>query len=213
MRNFTRVAVLCSLFTFTLSAVATETIKISTIRGSNFVDVVSPILESAYGQLGIAIEIIPFQAAEALRRSNSGWSDAESHRIIGIENKYRHLVPVQTPLTYLRPTLFYREGLEPEIKSWQDLASYRIAVQKGVRFAENNTKGMQKLRADTLDKLFVWLDQDTVDIIITNELNGMEALHKSGFKGIRSAPVTDEVYLMRHLLTLEQKRGYSPHPA
>lgn len=192
------------------SVSAAEPYKISTISGSSFVDIVSPLLVDAYGQLDLTIEIIPMQAADALFASNSGKTDAESHRIDGVETKYKNLVKVPTVIGYVQPYVFYKEDFDVAISSWTDLVSHKVAIRKGVRFAENGTEGLPVIKAENLEQLFGWLEQGTIDVVVTSEINGLTAIKNLGLKNLQGAPIIGERYLLHHYLHVKNSHLVEP---
>jgi len=109
------------LLIFPLQVSLAETqLKFSAIEGSLNSKICKLVLEEAYAQLDIKVEIIPLPGERALRTSNAGKVDGELFRIANIQKRYQNLVVVPTPINVLQGIAFSKK-FHPPIQGWESL--------------------------------------------------------------------------------------------
>ena len=166
-------------------------LELVTIQGSGIAEITSLILRQAYKQIGIGLTITYLPAQRALIESNEGIVDGEVHRILGIEKKYPNLIRIPVSIWHMKGVVFTK-NVTFEVKGWQSLEPYRIGTLRGVKFVENNTQGMNRLRVRDYTQLFLMLADNRLDIVVLAQLSGLKALKATKAEGIRilSPPLT-----------------------
>ncbi|PCI29428.1 MAG: ABC transporter substrate-binding protein [SAR324 cluster bacterium] len=166
-------------------------LELVTIQGSGIAEITSLILRQAYKQIGIGLTITYLPAQRALIESNEGIVDGEVHRILGIEKRYPNLIRIPVSIWHMKGVVFTK-NVTFEVKGWQSLEPYRIGTLRGVKFVENNTQGMNRLRVRDYTQLFLMLADNRLDIVVLAQLSGLKALKATKAEGIRilSPPLT-----------------------
>ncbi len=152
------------------------------------------ILKSIYQRVGIPIEFIEMPGRRALADSSAGTVDGEIHRIFSVGEDYPTLIRVPTPINYIEPTVFSKKA-DLKIDNCADLKPQRVGIVRGVRHAENCTKGLKNRQVVGNSQLLMKiLDKDRVDAVITARINGLLQLRKLNFEGIHalSPPLSRE---------------------
>lgn len=157
------------------------------------------VLAEAYRRLGIDIRIKHFPGAKALQQSNSGQVDGEVGRIDGASKKFKNLVQISIPISYMQGAVFSKD---PDLRlvGWHSLRPYRVGRVKGVLFSEQGTRGMNTVEAENYSDLINMLEQDQVDVVVAPYLNGLIAIrdHPNG-NNLKLNGVL-ESYLLYHYL-------------
>jgi polar amino acid transport system substrate-binding protein len=142
------------------------------------------IIRAAYKRLGIDVEIRKYPGERALRLADSGKVDGEVHRIDGISGKYKNLVQIKPPINFIKGTAF-SDGLVFPIKGWQSLKPYRIGYILGIKFAENNTRGMKSVAVSDYGNMFQLLGKDRIDVVVSPRINGLYQMRMLGIKNLK----------------------------
>ena len=168
-----------------------EKLTLVTVDNSTDTVVSEVIVTEAYRRLGIEILIKKYPGERALRLANHGEVDGEVQRIAAVKDKYRNLIQVLPPINYLEASVFSR-SLNFEPTGWNSLRPYGIGLIRGIKFAENNTEGMNRHLVSDYLPLFKMLDKGRFDIVVTPRINGLFHITKAGFGNIRELrpPIT-----------------------
>lgn len=143
------------------------------------------ILKEAYGQMGYNIRIERYPPTRALYMSNEGHVDGEMHRIDGMSNSYPNLIQVPVVVGKLIGEV-YTIHEDFVVDGFESLRPYRIGVRRGIVFSERGTKGMDVLRADTIEQLLRSLMARHTDVVVLNRLDGQTLIESFAGSGIRS---------------------------
>ena len=68
---------------------------------------------------------------------------------------------------------------------WGSLRPYRIGLIRGIKFAENNTQGMNRHRVNTYHSLFMMLETGRLQLAVAPRINGLAHIRHSGILDIR----------------------------
>ena len=137
---------------------AQEKLKFSTMSGSMTADITANIIKEAYKRIGIGAEIIKVPAERALSLSNSGQVDGEVFRIAGIDKKYTNLIQISVPI-FIADNYLFTKHLDFTVKGWESLKPYKVGIRRGVKFAEEGTKEMDRQIVNDYHSLFTILDK------------------------------------------------------
>ena len=141
------------------------------------------ITREAYKRIGIDVEIRKYPGERAFRLADSGKVDGEVHRIDGISAKYKNLIQIKPPINFIEGTAFSRTT-KFVVDGWDSLKPYRLGYILGIKFAENNTRGMKSTAVSDYTRLFQLLGKDRVDVVIAPRLNGLYQMNKLGIRNV-----------------------------
>ncbi len=141
------------------------------------------ILRTAYRRLGIDIYIEKHPGERALRLANSGEVAGDVQRIDGLSAKYSNMIQIRPAINFIEGSAFSRSQQIP-INGWESLKDYRIGLIRGIKFAENNTKGMDTYVARDYASLFRMLNKDRIDVAISPRLNGLYQIKRFGIHDV-----------------------------
>lgn len=195
-------------FFFNQSSIA-QTLKLSGIKGSLNTYISMQVLEEAYAQLGLKVELVELPAERALYVSNSGRLDGEVFRIANIHSIYPNLVQIPTQINVLQGVTFVKQ-LDFQVQGWQSLAPYKVGVQVGVKFAERGTHRMRTYQLETNEQLFMMLDRGRIEVAVAAYANGVNTIKQLGLSGIRGLTPPLQSYPLFHYLHNKHQHLVSP---
>lgn len=131
------------------------------------------ILTEAYHKVGYEVTIRGYPAERALAMSNDGLVDGEAGRVPVIEGKYKNLIRVPTPIYTNRVFAFSRQPKLCTNKGWSALEPYKLGAVIGYKFIEKMTKDMNSAYFRTYRVLFKALDNDRIDVAISEYLEAL----------------------------------------
>ena len=92
-------------------------------------------LREAYQRLGVPIKFMKLPGKRALEFTNEGQTDAEMHRIKGLEGRYPNLIRIKTPYIETHNSIFVLKG-RPGIDGWHNLKGLKMGFRRGLKAAE-----------------------------------------------------------------------------
>ena len=134
------------LFIWTLHGSEAANYKISTAEGPEILSI-GKLVQELYRQLGHHSEIVIRPAKRSLMEANSGQSDAELARISGLEGEYPNLIRVREPVYTISFSGITKEALRNRVKSWQDMANYRLGYPRGYKLLDIRTRELNAVAA------------------------------------------------------------------
>ena len=153
----------------------------------NVVQIISgKILKKAYKDINLDINAIYVQAEESLQNSNTGEVDGELARIKHINKLYPNLMLVPVPLVKVEAYAYSRKRYI-DIKKWEDLKSYRLAIVKGTKFIEKGTKGISKEYTDTFEEAFDKLNAHETDVVVMPKKAAIRLMLRDEYCDIHAA--------------------------
>lgn len=193
-----------SLFIAIVSGSRADSLNLVTVENSADTFSSEAVLTTAYKKLGIDILIKRYPAERALRMAAAGQVDGEVQRIDAVGHDYPSLIQIRPAINYLEAVVFTR-NTEFEPSDWQSLEPYRIGLIRGIKFAENNTRHMNRHRVNTYHSLFTMLEKGRLEVAIAPRINGLAHIRHSGIQNIRElAPPIDRFDLYHYLHTKNQ---------
>jgi polar amino acid transport system substrate-binding protein len=169
---------------FTTPALAQERLVLVAPHNSSDTVIGEVIVREAYRRLGIDVEIRKYPGERALRLADGGKVDGEVHRIDGINRKYSNLIQTKPPINFIEGTAFSVKKSFP-VAGWESLKPYRLGYILGIKFAENNTRGMETIAVSDYGKLFTLLTKNRIEVVIAPRLNGLYQMNKLGIKNVQ----------------------------
>lgn len=142
------------------------------------------IIREMYSRLGKTIRIKYFPFARAIVTSNSGEADAELLRKAGIQKKFPNLMMVSVPIGYVEWVVFTKNK-DLSVSGWESLKPYSIDYVRGVKYIEDNTKGMKVHAVATTEQAFKKLEIGRTDVVIVELFSGKKVLNELKLNNIR----------------------------
>jgi len=158
------------------------------------------VISRAYKRLGIQVKIKKLPSKRSLIMANYGKVDGVVSRIKGINKTYENLIRVPVAVNMFEGVVFSKNVIF-SVMGWDNLKPYIIGIKKGTKFAEIGTKGMKVRSVDTNTQLFLMLDSERVDVIVTARMAGLVALkqlHIPGIQVLEPQLVTRKLYHYLH---------------
>ena len=162
-----------------------EPLRFSAIGESVNTLISAEVVTEAYRRIGIDIKVEEYPAKRALLYSNEGRTDGELQRIGGIESEYPNLIPIPVPINKMEG-MIHTKHLNFEVKGWESLKPYRIGIRRGIKYAEQGTRGMNPIVANSDNELFDILNNDIVELVIIAWTNVLMMRAEGEGDGIRT---------------------------
>lgn len=157
------------------------------------------IVRKAYARLGYRAEINKYPAERAIKLANEGFADGEVARIDGVGERYSNLIQLYPPINYLEATVF-TAGSKLDIKGWQSLKPHSIGIIRGIKFAEENTAGMDRYVVGDYPTLFRMLQHGRFDFAVSSWLNGVYHVRHLAMGDVVALEPSVERFDMYHYL-------------
>ena len=160
--------------------------RLTLVAAANTVDTLTSevIVREAYRRIGIDLIIKKAPGERALRMADGGQVAGDVQRIDNLSKVYKNLIQLRPAINYIEGSAFAQKG-DFRIDGWDSLRPHRLGIIRGIKFAENNTRGMDTYVAKDYPGLFRMLRGGRVDIAISPSLNGRYQSQKLGITGIR----------------------------
>ena len=200
---------------------AKDSLVFSSIGGSSVPQIITPILRSAYGKLGIEIEFKLYPAGRALRVSNSGEEDGEAYRTIDFNHGESNLIRVEVVIAKVEWWV-YAKHLKFELEGVSSLKSYRVSSRRGILVADKMLKNVRKKQlVNTFFQTLATLNADRVDLALIPKWTALSILKKDPMDiyPLKPAIKIDKLYHFLHkkhrdlvpritsILTVMEKKG------
>ncbi|MEH6343611.1 MAG: hypothetical protein V7785_00865 [Bermanella sp.] len=155
---------------------AQKSLVFSSIGGSSVPKIITPILSSAYGELGIDIEIKLYPAGRALRFSTSGKEDGEAYRTIDFNYEESNLIRVDVVIAEVEWWV-YAKHLKFEIEGESSLKPYRVSSRRGILVADKMLRNVRKKQlVNTFFQTLAILDAGRVDLALVPKWTSLSIL-------------------------------------
>ena len=137
------------------------------------------VISEVYRRIGMNIEVTSYSGKRAEFEANEGRKDGEIMRVWSYGNNNPNLIRVPTPYLTLITTAFIKKNNTIKLNKRTDLANYRLARVMGLKHTEDITRGMKNVvEANSTLNMFKLLEQDIVDIALTDYVDGMHTLNQ-----------------------------------
>lgn len=154
-------------FSYNNIVLSKQTINLGGINNSINHKIAAAILTEAYKNININVKFTLLPAKRSLVLVNKGLLDGETQRIKTINNKYQNLVIIPVPLFELVGAAFTK-STTISLKNKKLPTGHKIAIRRGVKYAEDLTRGLNPIITDSEKQLIKLLHSKRVDIIISN---------------------------------------------
>ncbi|CAA7627734.1 conserved hypothetical protein [Candidatus Terasakiella magnetica] len=165
----------CIAFPITIDAAvaAVEHVVISHIENDVPTTQGFRILREAYRRLGIEAteQFLPHE--RSLRHADNGETDGDVMRMAGLEASYPGLVRVPEPLVSFNAIAF-TTGLTFTVNGWDSLRPYTICIARGMKMAERNTEGFNRMLANNVEQLLAMLRHDRCQVGVMGPASWLE---------------------------------------
>lgn len=166
----------CIVFPLTIdtaAAAALEYVVISHIENDVPTAQGFRILHEAYRRLGIEAreQFLPHE--RSLRHADNGETDGDVMRMAGLEASYPGLVRVPEPLVSFDAVAF-TTGFTFKVDGWDSLRPYTICIARGMKMAERNTEGFNRMLANSADQLLAMLRHDRCQVGVMGPASWLE---------------------------------------
>lgn len=179
--------------TFTLLTVTTgmsKTYQFVAVEKLAPATVASKVLPQIYEKLGLEIIVHYLPAKRAEFEANSGRRDGESARIWEYGEGLTELIRVPTPYYAFESVAFVRKNSGVTITSVEDLAKYRLAIIRGIKYSQKATQKLPNVDVvNNPEVMMQLLHNGRVDAAITTIQSGMEITQRLGYTNITHIPV------------------------
>ncbi|WP_174873129.1 substrate-binding periplasmic protein [Vogesella oryzae] len=149
-------ALLVLLLTQPVLATAAPLLRLSTINQEPVGDTAAAVLQRAYAQLGIKLELVHLPAIRALAAANRGETDGDVARYSDIEVDNPQLLRVPVPIMQLEISAVTR-GLAFPLSGSASLAPYRVCVRRGIKPTDDYTQDLNRFTSNSESHMLVML--------------------------------------------------------
>jgi polar amino acid transport system substrate-binding protein len=157
------------------------------------------VLTEAYQRIGITIRAADLPAERSLVESNKGSYDGEVTRVRGIENSYPNLIPVPVPLTRAEGLVFTK-NIAIIVDGWESLKPYSIIIRRGLKFAEEGTRGMKVTLVNTYPECFKLVSMGRYDVTVCDRLAGYYFIRQHAYADLKVLEPALESFHLYHYL-------------
>ncbi len=147
-------------------------------------DIAELVLREAYRRIGIEMQSQTFPAERSLTASNSGLADGEIARLTGLEATYPNLMMVPVAVNRIDVAAFVKKAAF-RVNGWESLRPYAIGIRRGIKYAEQGTKGMNVESVTSYEQSFRMLDSGRIDVAVASLDGGLKIIRDMRLKGIR----------------------------
>ena len=88
------------------------------------------------------------------------------------------------PAINLLEAVAFTRSIRFQPQGWESLRPYRVGLIRGIKFAENNTIGMNRYLVSRYQSLFQMLDSGRIDVAVAPKINGLISMHKHDHSAI-----------------------------
>ena len=167
-------------------------------RNEPLAQISGAVLKAAYSKLGEEFVIVE---TPVLRTFFSlGESDIDGLLYGGDWMISSSIIKLDTPVGYDEDVVFSKRQ-DIEAGNWDSLKPYRIGVISKYPESATHLKGMKLDYVDTQDQLFLMLNADRTDVVITSYLMGLYTLDKLQINTIRTTAKPLVTRSLFHFLT------------
>lgn len=171
------------------SSKADKTISLNTADSSPYstpddVGLYDKILLRVFELVGVNITINHLPSARSIENVDLGIDDGEYARIKGLTKKYANILIVDEKLLDFAFTAFSKNA-DIKLKNWNSLRDYNVAYIRGWKIYEKNVTGTRSVQVSSSeDELFKLLLSDRVDIVLYEQLRGIDYMKRNNIYGI-----------------------------
>lgn len=194
------------LFAVSINAVQSETLIMNTAHypprsyadNSGFED---RLIIEGFRRIGVGVKIVHLPSERCLINADSGIDDGNFARVEGLTDKYPNLVMVPESITAFEFTVFTKQK-DLKVNSWEELKQHSVGIIGGWKILEEKTRGGKDVKiVKDHTALFNLLDNNRVDLVIIDRLEGVELLrqrNQTNDVAIGTSLATKNMYIYLH---------------
>ena len=139
----------------------------------------------AFKRAGLELDFQPLPAQRSLLNLDAGIDDGNLARVPGLEQIFPNIRMVPEKLVDFRFVAF-TQNPTIEVKDWDSLQSYSVAIIHGWQIVEMNTANHKSLlKVRTAEQLFNLLQQGRVDLVVYEYSMGQTMAKSMNMKDVR----------------------------
>jgi len=163
---------------------------------AGFVDEVA---RTAFGRIGIDVEITVLPAERSLINANEGLDDGDIFRIAGLERNYPNLLRVPEKMLDSE-FMAYTERADIRIRDWADLKPHVVAYAIGWRIFDLNVRGTKEItKTASIRELFPLLEKGRADVALMERWQGQWIVRQQGYQVHVQEPPLARVEMFMYL--------------
>ena len=147
-------------------------------------NIAEQVVTEAYRRMGMAIVVDKLPGERSLRSANTGDTDGELYRKLGMDRDYPNLVIVPVPLLTYEIVIFTL-GTDFVVHGWESLRPFTIGFVKSIKIVEQNTQGMHVEVAATLRQAFLKMTLGRSDVVVANRASGVAAIKELNLQEVK----------------------------
>ena len=155
----------------------------TTLDGTYVQKISELVIREAYSRLNISIQIKELPARRAIAMANSGLVDGELSRVSGIEKKFTSLIPINVPVNFIEGVILSKDK-PVTVDGWDSIKKFKVAIRRGVVFAERGTRNMDVQVLNTWDATLSALQTGRADVLVVPKTIALQILHNYEPKNI-----------------------------
>ena len=160
------ICIIINIFILVLHLHAQDRLVISQTEGEWLGQkIAQAVLEYAYNQAGIKMDIESYPALRSAVNADMGITDGVLARMSGLEATFMNLIRVDMPVSYL-DMMVYTKNISFSVDGWESLRPYTITFMYGNKLAEKYTVGMKIETTPTAESAFMKLAYGRTDLVI-----------------------------------------------
>lgn len=137
----------------------------------------------AFRRVGIEARIVLMPGERALQTANAGNVDGDAFRIMGLHKQYSNLVPTTESIFDMKFSAFTLTPMSTD-NGWDDISKLRIGIVRGYKILEFQSQGMNVTLLNDQISMFNMLMAERIDVALTSQQIGMDALRKNGINDL-----------------------------
>ncbi|BFM14771.1 transporter substrate-binding domain-containing protein [Maricurvus nonylphenolicus] len=162
---------------------AQDKLVFPTVSNSPLSKALETVIHTAYGRLGIDVEVVHLPRKRGLMLSSQGLYDGELARTTIVLQKFPNLIRVPVTL-YCFDIVAYTHHKPLPVVSWEGLKGLSVGVTLGMMKIEAQTVDLKTVKVVNLNQLFKMLATDRIDVVVANRLIGAATVLEGGFDNI-----------------------------
>ncbi|MCK4786613.1 MAG: transporter substrate-binding domain-containing protein [Desulfobacteraceae bacterium] len=193
MKKPIAIFLVCSIFQLFVcgtSLLARQTLTLNTagnppLHTPDQTGIIDLLVKEAFRRISKDVILQYLPPERALINANQGIEDGDMARIGGLSAAYPNLIQVPEKVFETDFVAFTRMK-ELQLRNWQDLQPYDVAVIKGHKISEQNVIGTRSLlKANNIEILFNLLKNKRADIVVCERLFGLAMKKKLHLDDVR----------------------------
>lgn len=169
-------------------AVAQEKVVLANAGADHpMVETATRILTSAYGKLGMTVEVRVFSLLRSRVSADVGDVDGILFSGPDAAKQFKNLIRIDVPLG-ADDFMVFTKTVQLEVKGWESLRPYTIGEMSGMPEVNDPTAGMKVELVPKSQALFKKLDLGRTDVVVLPRTLGLMAIKSLGLRGIKMMP-------------------------